>query len=201
REFVFTQDGRRLCSWEADFRLRVWDAATGRLIAEHAPRPEGFPKDFDDEDERARRRRGGIKEIHHLASISGFSPDGSRFYWIFNKLRSYDTATGKEVQTIGEDIDLGYYGPKLSNDQQWLLIGGGSDRGLTVINTRLGKKFGRVEFLDGTRTGASTMSPDGRSFAVNTTSSTGTKIVLYETATLRPRLAIPLEYGYAYRLA
>src|SRR5262249_48401468 len=82
REFVFTQDGRRLCAWEADFRLRAWDVATGRLVAEHMPRPDGFPKDFDDEDDRVRRRRGGIKEIHHLASISGFSPDGSRFYWL-----------------------------------------------------------------------------------------------------------------------
>jgi WD40 repeat protein len=57
-----------------------------------------------------------------------------------------------------------------------------------------------VELGAQTHSGAQAMAPDGRSFALDTTVGGKRRIILYETATLRPRLAIPLEYGYTNRL-
>ncbi|MCI0376195.1 MAG: hypothetical protein L0215_01180 [Gemmataceae bacterium] len=199
RIFRFTQDGRRLCTWEANCRLRVWDLATGRLLAEHLPRPEGFPKELD-EDDGVRRRRDLRDKFFILGSDVLFFPDGSRFLWQFNKLRVYDTANGKEVQTLAEVIDRGYYRPQVSADGEWLLIGGGSDQPRSLVNLRLGKKFGHVQVAGG-RSGAPALSPDGRCFALDTSAGAKQRILLYETASLQPRLAIPLEYGYAYRMA
>ncbi|MCI0642247.1 MAG: hypothetical protein L0Y72_04260 [Gemmataceae bacterium] len=199
RNFMFTQDGSRLCTWEANCRLRVWDVATGRLLGEHLPRPEGFPKELDENDD-IRRQRGLRDKTFTLGSDVCFFPDGSRFLWHFNKLRVYDAASGKEMQSLAEDIDMGYYRPEVSADGEWLLIGGGSDQPRTLVNLRLGKKFGQVQVAGG-RSGAPALSPDGRCFALDTSAGANRRILIYETASLQPRLAIPLEYGYAYRLA
>jgi WD40 repeat protein len=170
------------------------------LIAEHRPRPEGFPKELFDDD-MPRRRRGFNDKIFHLTTGFCFSADGSRFLMHFNKLRVYDTAGGKEVQTFEEELDTGYYRPQISRDDEWLIMGSGGDRGTTVVNLRLGKRFGHVELGAGTRGGAFAIAPDGRSFALETSDREERRIRLYETMTLQPRLAIPLEYGYVYRMA
>src|SRR5262249_3830520 len=155
-DFTFTGDSRRLCTWEADYRLRVWDVRTGRLIAEHVPRPEGFPKELDDEDN-PRRRRGGPGQRGFGATLC-FFPGGEQFLWLFKKLRSYDTTTGREVELLNEELRAGYYRPQISKDGEWLLLGGGGEPTRTLVNLRQKKKVGLLEF--GADSGAQAMSPD-----------------------------------------
>ncbi len=121
REFIFTSDSRRLYTWEADLRLLVWDVRTGRLLAEHRPRLDGFPK----------------------LDAWCFAADGSRFYWHFKKLRAYDTATGRVLRTFDQPLDFGFSHPQVSNDGEWLLTGG-SNRGMTIFNLRQGKIAGHL---------------------------------------------------------
>ena len=45
------------------------------------------------------------------------------------------------------------------------------------------------------------LAPDGRSFAVQTSLHGQRRITLFETATLEPRLVIPLEYSRAYDIS
>lgn len=191
RHVIFSSDGHRLCTWEADFRLRTWDVKTGRLLAEHLPRPEGFPKGFDDANP---RRLSNTAVLDELGYTFCFFPDGSRFLWLVNKLRSYDMVSGEETLRLGEPMPSGYYCPEISADLEWLLLGGGNQPE-TLINLRLQKKIGHVDLGKGNRTNAAAISPDARCFALEVVSGASRKILLYETATLRPRLAIPLEYA------
>jgi WD40 repeat protein len=196
RELQFTSDSRRLCTWEADFRMLVWDAKSGRLLAEHAPRPEGFPKEVSGED--ARRRRRGLEEkLLNLGHGFSFSTDGSQFVWLFNKLRAYDTATGKLLRTFDEEISPTGFRPRLSDDGELLLLLG-RDRAATIFNLRRGKKQGQVAL---TNSSAYALAPDGRAFAVATSWGAQHQITLYETATLQPRLTIGLQFNYPQGLS
>jgi WD40 repeat protein len=195
REFTFTRDSRRLCTWEADFRILVWDVISGRLLAEHRPRPEGFPKDFDDDSPRG--RRGRDKELFFDGPAYCFSADGSQLLWHFKKLRAYDTASGKLLRTYDEELDVGNH-PRISNDGELILTGGG-DRGTTIFNLRQGRKQGQLLPAADTYSSAA-LAPDGRSFVVETAFHNQHRITLYETATLQPRLTIPLEHSRAHEL-
>ena len=44
------------------------------------------------------------------------SADGSQLLWYFNKLRAYDTTTGKTLRTYDDELDVGYHRPALSRD-------------------------------------------------------------------------------------
>src|SRR5205807_2294413 len=125
RDFVFTSDSRRLCTWEADCRLLVWDVQTGRLLAEHCPRPDGFPKANAEDDGSRRRRRDLLETLLPSRHGAAFSADGSRLIWVFNKLRTYDTMTGKLLRTYATELDPNHHGPRLRNDGEVLLTGGG----------------------------------------------------------------------------
>jgi WD40 repeat protein len=197
RSFTFTSDSRRLCTWEADYRLLVWDVTSGRLLADHRPRPEGFPKDSFDDDA-PRRRRDREKELFHLRHWFCFSPDGSQFIWHFKKLRAYDTATGKVLRTYDEELNAGFYRAQMSHDGELLLVGGGN--GSVILNVRQGRKIGQLP-LPARDGDTYALAPDGRSFAVQTSLHGQRRITLFETATLEPRLVIPLEYSRAYDIS
>lgn len=198
REFTFTRDSQRLCTWEAGFRILVWDVNSGRLLADHRPRPDGFPKiDFDDD--APRRRRAFEEKLFDFRHGFCFSADGSQLLWYFNKLRAYDTATGKILRTFDEELDFGYYRPQISNDGELLLMGG-MDRGGTIFNLRRGKKLGQLRLAADTHIGAFALAPDGRTFTVETSLHAPRRITLFETATLQPRLTIPLEYSHTREL-
>jgi WD40 repeat protein len=192
RQLMFTKDSRRLYTWEADFRLRVWDVSTGRLLAEHRPRPEGFPKE-DTDGAVARRRRD---ELMHLAHAWCFSADGTQFLWHFNKLRAYDPLTGKALQTYDHEFGKGYFNLQTSRDGEWLLIGA-SNGVPTIFNLRRGRRLGQLPLAAGRRSGAQALAPDGRSVGVVSSQDTQYRLTLFESATLQPRLTIPLEYHRA----
>jgi len=197
REFTFTRDSRRLCTWEADFRILVWDVISGRLLAEHRPRPEGFPKDFDDDSPRG--RRAFDEKFASDGPAYCFSADGSQLFWHFKKLRAYDTASGKLLRTFDEELDADYYLPRVSNDGELMLTGGVARRS-RIFNLRQGKKQGQLPPAADTYSSASALAPDGRSFVVETAFHNQHRITLYETATLQPRLTIPLEHSRAHEL-
>jgi WD40 repeat protein len=179
--------------------MLVWDVGSGRLLAEHRPRPEGFPID-DTDDEGARRRRDREK-LFDLGHWFCFSADGSQFLWYFNKLRAYDTATGKVQRTFEEDLHGGYsYRGQISRDGEWVFTGGG-DHGGTLFNLRQGKKRGQLLQPPGTYSGAHALSPDGRSVAVEISVHAERWITLFETATLEPRLTIPLQFNHVQGLS
>jgi WD40 repeat protein len=189
REFTFTSDSQRICTWEADCRTQVWDARSGRLLAEIRPRPEGFPNiDLDDA---APRRRGDLDDkLLHLGRAFCFSADGAQFLWHFNKLRVYDTATGKVLRSYDAELAASHFHPQISHDGEWLLLGHG---GGTLFNLRHGKHR-RLPWDSRTCGGAHSLAPDGRTLAVATSSNTKRRLVLIEMATLGPRLSIPLDY-------
>ncbi len=196
---AFSVDGRRLVTWGTDIALRIWNLENGRLLAEHRPRPEGFP-DIDLEDTRERRRRDlAGKDVTPFSSA--LIADGSRLVWHFNKLRMYDTQSGKEVAAFEEKSSFHYHGVKASSDLEWLLIGGwGANQPSVVYNLRHGKQFGRVDAAASGNTGNVAMTRDGRCFALSTHQPAGA-IHVYETLTLQRRLTIPLEYSTARILA
>jgi WD40 repeat protein len=200
REFTFTGDSRRLCTWEANYCALVWDVSTGRLLADHRPRPDGFPN-LDLDDDAPRRRRDLDDEIVHLGHRHCFSADGSQFWWHFHKLRAYDTLSGKLLRTFDAEFDPGFNQPQISKDGELLLTGGSGDRSATIINLRDGKIRGQLLLAPGTRTGPYALAPDGRSIAMETSLPAQRRITLFETATLNPRLTLPVEASYVHGLS
>jgi WD40 repeat protein len=197
RQFTFTGDSRRLCTWEADGRLRMWDVSTSRLLAEHRPRPDGLPA-YDDDDDA--RRRAFEEKGSYFGPGSCFAADGARFFWYFKKLRAYDTASGRVLRTYDQELTIGYFVPPVSNDGALLLTGGG-DNGITLFDLRRGKIAGHLQEPVGTFIGAYALAPDGRAFAVQFGQGAYHRIVLTETATMQPRLTIPLEYSQAQEVS
>jgi WD40 repeat protein len=198
RDLAFTRDSRRLCTWEADFRLHVWDVHSGRLLAEHRPRPDGFPAETVDDD--GPRRRHDEKLVN-ASQWFCFSADGAELFWYFNKLRSYDALTGHVKRTIDDEVidSGGYYHGQMSQDGELLLIGG-MQSGATILNARLGKKRGHIAVGHGVYCSGHALAADSRSFAIVTSFQGQHEIRIFETATLQPRVIIALQQDSASQL-
>lgn len=94
RAIGLTPDGRRLLSWADNRSLRIWDVPTGKVLREHTIPPGATGKSSREKDARRELLAAGMGPCC-------FSPDGAYFIFPFlNEFRVYETATGKEWQTI-----------------------------------------------------------------------------------------------------
>ncbi len=134
---AFSPDGKLLLSGGADRTLKLWDAATGRLI---------------------RTYRGHSEEVFAVA----FSPDGTRLLsssWDMIKL--WDTATGRPIATLDESDHRVHQvrSVAFSPDGMRLLSGSG-DKTLKLWDAGNGKLVRTFEGHTGQVTSVA-FSPDG----------------------------------------
>jgi WD40 repeat protein len=147
----------------------------------------------------------GIGPLSHRLGLkvvpfsSALSSDGSRLIWRFNKLRVFDTNSGKEVASFDDDSHSYYRGLKTNSGSEWLVVVGLYEKQTRLYDLHQRLFFGNVE-LEHPTTGDAAISIDGRCFAIGT-HRPDAKIYIFETATLRKRLTIPLEHGFPQRLA
>jgi WD40 repeat protein len=118
RPDAWSPDGERLALADSDGTVKILDAATGKQVAE-LPKPLGRPP----RQNLRRRHSNGPTGYREIA----WSPDGRRIVAAGGdgKIPVYDTATGKEVQSL-----TGHEGPVLAvawsgNGRQ--LASGGAD--------------------------------------------------------------------------
>jgi WD40 repeat protein len=94
----FSPDGKRLVTWGRTLRLRTWDPATGRKLADHPTYPDG-ETEWDENDQ---REAIGTLRFRPYA----LSPDAARFaVRTGQEIRVYDVATGKEQPRLAVTED------------------------------------------------------------------------------------------------
>lgn len=94
RALGFSPDGGRLVAWGYDLRLRTFDLATGKVLADHPTYPDGV----DAWDEAVDR------DYKHGIRAAAVSADAARFaVAVDGQVRVYDTATGKERRRLAPD--------------------------------------------------------------------------------------------------
>jgi WD40 repeat protein len=191
---AFSPDGKVLLSGGGDNTVRLWDAATGKEL---------------------HTLTGHTSEITCVA----FSPDGkvvASAGWHYQKsdtaVRLWDAATGKELRRL-EAQKLGVNALAFSPDGRTLACAGGSfdpqgdphfAEALLLVDVATGKVLRRLAgtpaLNSGDRRGVRSLafSPDGKTLA---SGEADHPIVLYETATGRPRRELAGHAGDVYAVA
>lgn len=186
KDVVFGPDGSMLATSGNNGELRIWNPATGELLAEYvepgdyvepAGRPDAILGDVN--------RRVDRDALDHFVWGLSISPTGDRVaaVWGLERLRIIDAATGRAlVETDVSVHGLNTFRTAFSPDGRRIAVPMEGDRPPAILDARTGTQLRSLE------SGGDSFvwSPDGRWLAA----ARGAEALIYDAATGRLRFTL-----------